>query len=265
MVEQVAECARLVHLAVTQEVLASVLTVLDGEEHGLHHILHVDEGDVLRLVAHAEVGVLLDAVGHEEIVALARSVDPCGAENDEGQTLHRVEETLCRQFALAVGSVGLRRVILAYRLVGPFLAYRTVDAQRTEVDETFEGHVQCEQGIHQVLRSFGVDAEEIVLVQAFGDACRMYHHVEAHLLELPAQQVGVAEVERDEVDAWVGEVFLRTALAHGRPHLVALAQCLLYDETADETAGSGDENLVHNQYKYGPDAIFRRNFLQSYE
>lgn len=61
VVKQVAECFRLIYFSVAEEVFASVLTMVEGKEYSLHHILNVYESDVLTLEAYREIDVLLDA------------------------------------------------------------------------------------------------------------------------------------------------------------------------------------------------------------
>ena len=79
---EIAERGRLIHLAVAQEILAARLSFFTGKKHGLNHILHIDKGDVLLLVAHSEVAVLLDALGHQEIVTLTRAIDSRRTQNN---------------------------------------------------------------------------------------------------------------------------------------------------------------------------------------
>ena len=71
---QIAEGGALIYQSVAQEVLASVLALLESQEHGLHHILHIHKGDVLTLIAHGEITVALDALGHDEVILFARTI-----------------------------------------------------------------------------------------------------------------------------------------------------------------------------------------------
>ena len=59
--------------------------MIEGQKNGLHHILHIHKGDVLRLVAHGKINVLLDAFGHQEVVFLAWTIHASGPKHDERQ------------------------------------------------------------------------------------------------------------------------------------------------------------------------------------
>ena len=78
MVEQVAESFRLIYFSIAEEVFATVLAVVEGQEDSLYDVLHVYERDVLALEANGEVDVLTDAFCHQEIVFLARTIYPRG-------------------------------------------------------------------------------------------------------------------------------------------------------------------------------------------
>ena len=82
------------------------------------------------------------------------------------------------KLAFSVCRVGLGRVVLCDFLVGLLLAYVTKDAERTHEDESLDGHFKRDDGIYQVLGSFGVDAVKVVDVQTLGSTCRMNHIVE---------------------------------------------------------------------------------------
>ena len=64
-------------MSIAEEVLASCLTFLQGEEDGLYYIEDIDESQVLLLKAYCEVNMLTDALGHHEIVTLARAIHTC--------------------------------------------------------------------------------------------------------------------------------------------------------------------------------------------
>ena len=61
MLQEVAEGSRLIHLSVAQEILASCLAMVEGEEHRLYHIADIDKGDVLLFVTNSEIYMLIDA------------------------------------------------------------------------------------------------------------------------------------------------------------------------------------------------------------
>lgn len=121
---QVAERARLVHIAVAQEVLCPWSAVLKGKEHSLHHVLHVYEGEVLRTVAYGEVHMPADALRHHVIVFLARPVHSRGAQRYAAEAAHAVKPALGIELAAAVSRVGARRVAGCYLGVRLLLAHR---------------------------------------------------------------------------------------------------------------------------------------------
>lgn len=53
--------------------------------------------------------------------------------------------------------------------------------------------------------------------------------------------VGIAKIQFDEVDASVFQIIPARRGSHSSPDLHALLECMLYDETANETAGSGNQ------------------------
>ena len=85
LADEVGERGRLVYLAIREEVLPACLSLLASQEDGLHYVEHIDEGDVLLLIAHSEIRMLLDTLCHQEIVALTRAIDACGTKNDVGE------------------------------------------------------------------------------------------------------------------------------------------------------------------------------------
>ena len=209
-----------------------MLAALAGQEHGLHHVGHVDESDVLWLEAHGEVGVLLDTLRHEEVVALARPVHARGPQDDKRQVgaLHRVQEPLGSQLTLSVGGVGFRMVAQADVLVGLFLAHGSVDAERTQVDKLLDGHLQCQDGPHQVLRPARVHGVEVFLFQTLRHAGGMDHVVERMPLQLLFQLRLARKVQFDEVYPGIRQVLPRTAPSYSGPHLHAASEALLNNE-----------------------------------
>ena len=85
LTDQVAECGGAVDAAVAEEELAPGLSLFDGKEDGLHHVEHIDEGDVLRLVAHSEIGMCLDALRHHEVIAFAGTIDTRRTQDNRGE------------------------------------------------------------------------------------------------------------------------------------------------------------------------------------
>ncbi len=241
-VYEVAEGRRLIHLPIAEEVLASRLSFLQGQEDGLHHVGDIDEGDVLTLEAYGEVRVLLDALGHHEVVALAGTIDAGGAQDDvgEGGRGEGVEPAFSLELAAAILGVGLRGVGLADLLVGLLFADGAEDAERTDIDEAGERHGLGRQCADEILRPLGIDAAEVGLVETLGDAGGVNHIVEVMTAELLAEPFFGREVELDEVDALVLQVLPRAAATHGSPRLHSPAESLFDDEGADETAGSGN-------------------------
>jgi len=242
LVDIVAERAALVHVAVGKEIFAPRHAAVEGEEHGLHHIVNIDKGDVLPLVAHAEIDMPLDAFDHEKVVFLTRSVHAGGPQHDVVEVVaDGVEKLLGLEFALAIEGVGARGVGLLDLLIGSLLADGTEHAERTEVDEAFQGHAQLEDGMYKIDRSLIVHLEKIVGMDALGHPGSMHDIVEIVAAELLGKPLLGRKIKFDEMDTMVLQILSRTAPAHCCPCFKPLAQCLLHDKTANETAGTGDE------------------------
>ena len=241
-VYEVAEGRRLIHLSVAEEVLAARLSFLQSQEDGLHHVGDIDEGDVLTLKADCEVRVLLDALGHHEVVALTRTIDTGGAQDDvgEGGRAEGVEPAFSLELTATILGVGLRGVGLADFLIGLLLTNGAEDAERTDIDEAGERHGLGRQRADEVLGPLGIDAAEVGLVDTLGDAGGVNHIVEVMAAELLAEPLLRREVEFDEMDALVLQVLLGAAATHGSPRLHSSAESLFDDEGAYETAGSGN-------------------------
>ena len=124
------------------------------------------------------------------------------------------------------------------------------DAERAEIDEALQGHAQLHERLHQVLGALGVDAPEVALVNTLGDARSVDHVVELLVTELGDELILGIEVQFDEMDTRVLKIGLRTGAAHGCPGLEAALQGLFYDEGANESAGSGNQNLLHGAQNY---------------
>ena len=75
----------------------------------------------------------------------------------------------------------------------------------------------------------------------------MHDIVEIMSSELLHKFIFGVEVQFDEVDARVLQIGARAALAYGGPRLEASSERFLYDKTANEATGTGDEN-VHSFY-----------------
>ena len=213
--------------------------MVESQEHGLHHVAHIDERDVLPTESHGEVGVCLDALGHQEIVFFARTIDARRPEHDVGEIVaNRVEILLGLQLAFSVGGVGLRNVGLANFLIRLLLADRAEDAERTEIDKALQWHLQLQQRVDKVTRAVGVHTEEIFLVQAFRHASSMHHIVELLPLHLLHELLFRREVEFDEVDALVFQKLARTGLANRSPHFHSTLQSFFDDKAANKSTGA---------------------------
>ena len=73
----------------------------------------------------------------------------------------------------------------------------------------------------------------------------MYHYIEAIWAESLLQLLLIVQVELYEMYAFVGEKLLAAAAAHGSPDLVTPVQGLGHNETANKTAGTSNEYLLH--------------------
>ena len=200
----------------------------------MHHILHIDERDVLTAETDSEVAMRLDALGHEEIVFLTRTIDSSGAENDIGKTVlsmrtgsfrlivftlvEAFQKLLGQQFALPVGRIGPGRVALTNLLVRLLLTNSSEDAERTEIDKTPDGHLKGDERPYQILRSLGVSTEKVLFVKTFRHACGMHDIVEGMARELFLQPLLRPEIQFDEVDTTVLQPLARAARPDGSPH-----------------------------------------------
>ena len=91
-----------------------------------------------------------------------------------------------------------------------------------------------------MLGALGIDAEEVLLVQTLRNAGGMDDVVEAVAGQLLAQGLLGRQVQLDEMDAFVGQKLVGTALAHSCPHLKIPPERLLHNERPDEAARSRD-------------------------
>ena len=82
--------------------------------------------------------------------------------------------------------------------------------------------------------AFGVDAEEILTVKAFGHAGRMNDVVERESAQSLLEPGLRGEVELDEMYAGISEVAARAGSAHSCPYFHASMQGLFDDKAADE-------------------------------
>ena len=117
--------------------------------------------------------------------------------------------------------------------------YGTKDAERADEYESLNGHLKVNDGIDEVLGALGVHLVEILDMQTLGCTCRMDDVVELVSLQLAHQFRLGGEVEVDEMDALVLQVFLGTGRSYRRPCLHALPQGFLNDETTYETRRTG--------------------------
>ena len=57
-------------------------------------------------------------------------------------------------------------------------------AERRKVDELLDGHAQLQQGAYKILRSFGIDTEEILFMKTLCGSCGMNHVIEVFTTKL---------------------------------------------------------------------------------
>ena len=150
--DEVAERGALMHRPVGEEVGASDGAAREGEKHGRHHVLDIDEGDVLLLEANGEVGVALDALRHHEVVVLPGTIDARGTEDDDGQSALQ-RRLFGLQFAPAIAGVGARLVGRGDRRVGLGLVDGAKDAEARQEDDALHGHRQRPDGLEEVARA----------------------------------------------------------------------------------------------------------------
>ena len=180
MTDELTEIAGTIHFPVGQEILASVHTMIKGEENGLYHVFHIHKGDVLLFETSRKVDMVLYGLCHHEVVALARPVYTRGSKNDIGKVVaNRTNELLGKQFALSVNGVRLWVVMLIDFLIGGLFPDRTEDTKRTEINKLVDRHLQIDECLDQVDGPFCVHFIEIFLMQTFGKAGSMNNVVEA--------------------------------------------------------------------------------------
>ena len=216
----------------------------DAGEDGFHEIFHVDEGDVLPGEARHEVDVVADGFRHQEIVLLPRSVDPRGAEDDVGEVFQRLQVGLRAHLAPAIVGVGAGRVGVADGGI-VFFADRPEDAQRADVDKTPGHHAEGGELFHEVAGGEVVAGLEAGPVAAFGHARAVDDVVPsavlgAVLFQLPAQAVGVRQVEFGPPCPRVLQITAAAGGTYAGPDLHAAFQSSLYQEAPYEAAGAGD-------------------------
>ena len=258
--QQVAEGAARIGSAVREEVGAAALAVVEGQEGGLHEVLHVDKGEGLRTVAHGKVNVLADAFGHKEIVAFARTVNARRTQDDVVQACDVGQRLFGLPFGLSVGRIGLRRVgvrderiaIEALGLGGGWFGWRighcANNAQRTD---KYEAAAQCStlnEQTGQAQRSLRIDAAEVVSGATFCGTSGVDHVVPRAVcadmvVEGSRKGFVAAQVEVEETDAGILQVFSAARLSHSGPHLHTCVEGFLNQVTADEAAGSCDEDF----------------------
>ena len=149
------------------------------QEYSLHHILNIDEGDILTLVSYSKVYMLLDALCHQEIVFLSRTIHAGRSQDDIGEVVaDAVKIAFCLQLALAVCRVWSRHIILTDFLIRQLLTDGSEDAERTDEDKSLDRHPKMQDGIHQVFGSLCVNPIKVFCMQALGSAGCMHYIVE---------------------------------------------------------------------------------------
>ena len=88
------------------------------------------------------------------------------------------------QFALPVCRVGFGCVVLSNLGVGLLFAHGSKHAERADEHEALQRHVQGYEGVGQVACAIGVDAEEVVAVQALSGSRGVHHILKLVLLQL---------------------------------------------------------------------------------
>ena len=203
---QVAECARIVGLSVAQRIVCAYGATVEGEECCLHQVFHIDECEVLWLVAHGKIHMSLDAFGHHEIVFLPWPVHSGWTQDDVRKSLLPVEHLFTFQFALPVGRGWLWNVVIADVGIGALFLDGSENAQTADEHKSLNRFLLLSQGFHQMLGAQCVDTEEVVTVQAFGGSGSMDDIVEMMSMQLCFQFFGVAQVELYEMYAGVFQV-----------------------------------------------------------
>ena len=173
--QQVAECAAVVALAIREEegTMLHLITIsLARKENSLHHIAHINEGDFLRLIAYCKVHMLLDALCHQEVVTFARAIDTRWTQDDPGHIGLLLQPTLGGQLALAISRIRLGCIILRNSGIRSLFLDSAKDAQRADENQPARHHPRLAQGGDEVLCAFGVRAEKTFALQRLrGASC----------------------------------------------------------------------------------------------
>ena len=144
------------------------------------------------------------------------------------------------QLAPSVFRIWLGCVALTDLLVGLLLLDGSEDAEAADKDKAFQGHPHFEDSLCQILGSFGIDAMEVLFVQTLRHTGGMHHIVEVVSPELFYQLYLRREVEFDEMDPLVLQIFLRTVLAHRCPGFEASLKGFFHDKGTDKSACACD-------------------------
>ena len=115
---------------------------------------------------------------HEEIIFRADRTRQWAQNNMREIIADGVEIALGFEFAPSVSRIRFGHIVFGNLRIRSFLFDGAEDAERTQIDKSFDGHVQCQYCIHQILRALCVHTEEIVFVQAFRNAGGMNHIIE---------------------------------------------------------------------------------------
>ena len=228
------------------------LAIGEGQHHRLYHVGHIDEGEILRTVAHTEVCMSLDALGHEELVALARTVYSRGAQDDVWQlTCQTLEITLGLEFAATIGRVRTGSIFIGNVGIGIILMYGTHDAEAAHKHETLQWHGTVYECQSEIMGAHGIDGMEIIGIGTLGGSSGVHHMTEPHTASLLAHRTEgfghlktVGEIKIDEMNARVAEPLAAARGAHRRPYLIALRESLVYNITADETSSTSNKQSL---------------------
>ena len=89
----------------------------------------------------------------------------------------------------------------------------------------------------------GVHSVKVGCMDAFCHSGGMDHVVETQSAHGVGHLAAVVEVEIEEVDALVLQVSAAAGLSYRHPYVHSLCESLIDDEAADESRGSGDEDV----------------------
>ena len=241
-----------VDVAVGHEVAAAHgLGALEGQPDDARQVFGIDEREALGRAADLEVEARADALDLHPIVAVAGAVDARGPEDGVGDRRLLADALLGGQFAAAVDRFGPRLIVGRDGSEGAFVAA----AEGAEAAHQYKaigarGLAAGVEGSQKSAGVFGVDLEEVGRADGLRHARVVDHAVPPPMLgrmfaHLGGERLGVGITEVDQVNAVFGQPAEGAALSHARPDLISALQRLPDKVSADESAGSSDQNLFH--------------------